>query len=135
MRYITLGSYQISALLLLILLATPFALGATYYLWSVRNVSFSVDEPLAVSNFPLPFQVHPGENITLEITIINSAPIDYSVVLMFSLNDTMYQQSYVTFSNLTYTILPNTNLLQAWMVIEKKAPPTYLELTVNFYRE
>jgi len=135
LRYVTLGSYQISAVLLLILLVTPFTLGATYYLWSVRNVSFSVDEPLTILDFPLPFQVHQGENKTLEIAIVNSANVNYSVVLMFSLNDTMYQQSYVTFSNRTYTIVPNTNLLQAWMVIEKKAPPTYLELTVNFYRE
>ncbi len=135
MRYVTLGSYQISAALLLILLVAPFALGATYYLWSVKNVSFSVDEPLTVSDFPTSFQVHPGENKTLDITILNSATVNYSVILIFSLNDTTYQQSYVTFSNHTYTVTPNTNSLQAWMTVEKKAHPANLELTVNFYRE
>ena len=129
------GPYQISAALLLILLVSPFALGATYYLWSVKNVSFSVDEPLAVSEFPTSFQVHPGENTTLDITIINSATVNYSVVLMFSLNDTTYQQSYVTFSNYTYTITPNANYVQAWMAIDQKAHAAYLDLTVNFYRE
>jgi hypothetical protein len=114
---------------------TPFTLGATHYLWSSKHVSFSVDEPLAVSNFPSSFQVHPGENKTLDITITNSATVNYSVVLIFSLNDTMYQESYVTFSNHTYTVIPNTNSLQAWMVVAKKAPQAALELTVNFYRE
>lgn len=135
MRYVTLGSYQLSPVLLLILLTTPVALGATYHLLSSRNVSFSVDEPLTVSDFPIPFQVHPGENKTLDITVMNSASVNYSLILIFSLNDTIYQQSYVTFSNYTYNIAPNTNLIQAWMVVAKKSPPAYLELTVDFYRE
>ena len=129
------GPYQISAVVLLILLATPFTLGATYYLWSSNTVSFSVDEPLTVSEFPSAFQVHPGENKTLDVTIINSATVNYSVVLMFSLNDTTYQQLYVTFSNYTYTVTSNTNYVQAWMAIDQKAHAARLDLTVNFYRE
>ena len=134
MRYVTLRSYQLSPVLLLLLLMTPIAFGATYYLWSRKTVSFSVDEPLTVSDFPRSFQVHPGENKTLDITITNTANVTYAVTLMFSLNDTIYQQAYVTFSNHTYTITPNTNLLQAWMAVAKKAPVAYLALTVDFYR-
>ncbi len=60
--------------------------------------------------------------------------VNYSVTLVFSLNNTAYQDSYVTFSNCTYNITPNTNQVTAWMVIDNRANSVFLELTVEFYR-
>ncbi len=137
MHNITLGRYQISIMFLIILVAAvigPFAVAATY-LWASRSISFVVDEPLSVTDFPTGFRVHPGENRTLNMTISNSANIDYSVTLFFSLNDTVYQESHVVFSNHTYLIRPGSNGIHAWIYIAKKAAPVNLEIQVSFYRE
>jgi hypothetical protein len=135
MRSITIGRYQVSLLFLLILAAAcPIVLAATY-LWTVRTIPFSVEEPLSITDCPTTFHVHPGENKTLDVTISNSATVNYSVTLIFTLNDTAYQQSYVTTSNYTYTVTPSTNHIRAWILVDKKAPPAWLELQISFYRE
>ena len=135
LRNITIGRYQVSLLFLLVVgIASPIVLAATY-LWTVRIIPFSVDEPLSITDCPTTFHVHPGENKTLDITVRNSATVNYSVTLVFALNDTAYQQSYVTSSNYTYTMMPSTNHIRAWMLVDKKAPPAWLELQIDFYRE
>jgi hypothetical protein len=135
LRSITIGRYQLSLLLLIIVaIACPIVLAATY-LWTVRTIPFSVEEPLSITDYPAAFHVHPGENKTLDITIQNLATVDYSVTLVFELNDTVYQQSYVTTSNYTYTVMPSTNNITAWIFVEKKAPSADLELQIDFYRE
>ena len=136
LRYVTIGNYQVSTLLLIAaLIAVPMVSAATYYLWTSRKVDFSVDEPLTITHHPTSFHVHPGENVTLNAEIENSAPISYSVILVFTLNDTAYQESHVTFSNITYSIAPGTNLIEAWMIIDMSAHPAVLQLTIDFYRD
>jgi hypothetical protein len=136
LRYVTIGNYQVSTLLLLLALAVfPIISGAAYYLWTTRKVDFLVDEPLTITHYPTSFHVHPGENLTLVTEIENVAPVNYSVTLIFTLNDTVYQASYVTFSNRTYTVTQGTNLIEAWMTIDKSAHPAVLELAMDFYRE
>jgi hypothetical protein len=119
---------------MIVAIACPIVLAATY-LWTVRTVSFTVEEPLSITDCPTTFSVDPGKNQTLDITIENSATINYSVALVLALNDTAYQQSYVTTSNYTYAVMPNTNHITAWIFVEKKAPPVELELQIDFYRE
>jgi glutathione peroxidase-family protein len=88
MRYVTIGRYQFSVILLLIAaVASPLAFAATYYIWSSKTVSFSVDEPLSVLDFPASVHFHPGQNSTLDITIANSANINYAVSLIITLSD------------------------------------------------
>lgn len=135
MHSVTIGRYQVSIVLLLIVTLTiPIVFAATY-LWATKTVSLSIDEPLSVIDSPMTIHVHPGENKTLDITISNSAHINYAVRLAFTLNDTAYQESYVTFSNYTFNITPNTNHIRAWIFVDKKAPPARLELQIDFYRE
>jgi len=135
MRNVTIGRYQVSVLLLLIItVASPIVFAAAY-LWVVRTIPFSVDEPLSITDFPTSFHVHPGENKTLDITILNSADVNYSVTLVLALNDTAYQESYVILSNYTYNITPSTNHIRAWIFVDKKAPPAWLELQIDFHRE
>ncbi len=136
MRYVTIGSYQVSFLLLTaVLVVSPVVLAASYYLWASRTIHFSVDEPLSITDYPSSIHLHPGENETLNLTIMNAATVNYSVTLTFALNDTAFQESYVTFSNNTYHITPSTNHIMAWMLVDKKAHPALLDLTVDFYRE
>lgn len=135
MRYVTMGPYQVSLVFLLaVLVATSTALGGAYYLWASRTLPVSVDEPLLVADFPASVTIHPGENRTLNITITNSATVSYSVILVLTLNDTVFQESYVTFSNLTYHITPSTNEIRAWMAVDKKAYAATLSLSVGFLR-
>jgi hypothetical protein len=137
MHYVTVRSYQISFILLLLLAAIilgPIAIALTY-MWATRTTTYVVEEPLSITNFPSALSTHPGENKTLNITIENNANIDYSVILNFILNDTVYQQTYVNFSNTTYTINPGSNNITAWCKTAKKAPPVQLSLTVEFHRE
>jgi hypothetical protein len=77
---------------------------------------------------------NPGENETLNVSMENSAKIDYLVTLNFVLNDTAYQQAYMNFSNMVYTIKPGSNDIAAWCEISKEAPPARLSLTVGFTR-
>ncbi|MGD8565657.1 MAG: hypothetical protein PVF96_04835 [Candidatus Bathyarchaeota archaeon] len=136
MRYMNIGRYQVSIILIvLVLVVSPIVIAASYYVWTSRTIPFSVDEPLSITDYPASIHFHPGENKTLDITIVNIATINYSVSLTFTLNDTAYQESYVTFSNSTYNISPGTNQIMAWIAVDKNAHPIFLELIVDFYRE
>jgi hypothetical protein len=108
---------------------------ALTYLWTTRTLPYVVDEPLSIMNYPSIIRTHPGENSTLNILIENSADVDYSVTLSFAVNNTIYQQTYMQFSNLTYTITPGSNSIAAWCVTDKKAPSVQLSLTIGFHRE
>jgi hypothetical protein len=135
MRYVTIGRYQFSALLLVTAaVASPLVFAATYYIWNSKTVPFTVDEPLSVIEFPASVHFHPGQNATLDITISNSANINYFVKLVITLSDTSYQQSYVQVSNQTYTIVPGNNTISAWIAVSQDAPNSQQQLTVDFLR-
>lgn len=135
MRYVTIGRYQFSVVLLLVVvIASPLAFAASYYIWNSKTVPFTVDEPLSVTEFPSSIHFHPGQNATLDITISNSADINYFVQLVITLSDTSYQQSYVQVSNKTYTIVPGDNAISAWIAVSQDAPNSQQQLTVDFLR-
>jgi hypothetical protein len=135
MGYVNIGRYQLSfSILIIILITTSTAAGGAYYLWASKSITISIEEPLSLTDFPNSLNVHPGENQTLDITITNSAKVNYSVTLIFALNDTMFQESYVTFSNYTYNIAPSINQIKAWIAVNKKAHAATLSLTVDFFR-
>lgn len=115
-------------------MATSTVFGGAYYLWASRTMTVSIEEPLSIMDFPNSLDVHPGENQTIDIAIMNYATANYSVTLIFTLNDTLFQESFVTFSNYTYNITPSTNQVKAWIAVDKKAHAATLSLTVNFFR-
>jgi hypothetical protein len=122
-------------LLLAACILGPIAIAITY-MWATRTLTYIAEEPLSITSFPSTLSTHPGENSTLNVTINNNAYINYSVTLNFILNDTAYQQTYVSFSNTTYTIHPGSNSITAWCKTAKKAPPVQaLSLTAEFQRE
>jgi hypothetical protein len=135
MRYVTIGRYQLSAVLLLIVaVVCPLTFAATYYVWNTKTIPFTVDEPLYVTDFPNEIRFHPGQNVTLDITISNSANTNYIVWLNIQLTDANYQQSYVETSNQTYTITPGDNTISAWIAVSQDAPNSQQQLTVDFLR-
>ena len=135
MRYVTIGRYQFSLVLLLIaIVASPAAFAASYYIWNSKTVPFTIDEPLSVTAFPESIHFHPGQNATIDITISNSADSNYYVTLSITLSDTSYQQTYVQVSNQTYTIVPGDNAIPAWIAVSQDAPNSQQQLTVDFLR-
>ena len=135
MRYVTIGRYQFSAVLLLVAaIACPIAFAASYYVWNTKTVPFTVDEPLSVTGFPSDIHFHPGQNATIDITISNSADTNYLVTLDIKLTDTNYLQSYVQTSDQTYTIVPGENAISAWIAVSQNAPNSQQQLTVDFLR-
>jgi hypothetical protein len=129
------AGYDISLMLIIGLgIILGSVIGATY-IWTTRTTNLQIQEPLTVTTFPTSIHTHPGQNETLDITIVNAATVTYQVTLTFTLNDTAYQTSYVTFSNQTYTVNPGTNYLTAWMATDKNASPADLQITTQFYRE
>lgn len=133
--YFRLGAYDISVMVFITLGILFGTVGAATYMWATKTTNVSVEEPLAITNFPNSIRTRPGQNQTLDITIQNSASISYTVTLIFTLNNTAYQIQYVTFSNNTYQINPGTNQITAWMNASKQAQPASLQLTTQFYRE
>jgi hypothetical protein len=134
-RYVTIGRYEYSVILLLVaIIACPLALAATYYIWNSQTASFSVDEPLSVIEFPGSMHFHPGENATMNIIIGNSATINYQISLVITLSDEEYQESHMQASNYTYTISPGNNTISAWIAISPSAPPSQQQITVDFLR-
>jgi len=130
---IRIGGYDVSVLFI-IALGTLFGTAVGTYCWTTTS-TITIEEPLTITNYPTSVHTHPGENQTLDITVENVATASYTVTLTFTLNDTTYQTSYVTFSNYTYTISPGINQITGWMATQKNAPPTTIQLTTNFYRE
>ncbi len=136
MRYINIGSYQVSVLLLLaVLVVVPMACAASYYFFSSITIPLTIEEPLSLSSYPSSIHVHPGENETLEIVVNNAATVNYSILLILGVNDTAFQDSYITFSNRTYNVIPGANQITAWIAVNTGAHPAFLEIIINFYRE
>ena len=134
-HYVTIGRYEYSViLLLLVAVACPLAFAATYYMFSSKTVPFIVDEPLSVTAFPSEIHFHPGQNATIDITISNSVNTNFLVMLDIKLSDTNYQQLYVQTSNQTYTIAPGDNTISAWITVSQNAPNSQQQLTVDFLR-
>jgi hypothetical protein len=131
---IRIHGYDVSIVLFIIIGALLGTAAAATYMWTTRTIDIQIEEPLTVTSFPTALRTRPGENLTIDITIENTATITYLVTLAFALNDTAYQANYVTFSNQTYTIHPGTNNITAWMQTSAGAPRAHIQITTQFTR-
>jgi hypothetical protein len=124
------SALRVFLIIALLLSAVIVASFAAYALQSV-SIPLEVKEPLEIIEYPSGLSLYPGENVTFEITVQNSASVTYFVEFDFRLNDTKYQARYVTFSNYNYSIVPGTQKLTAWLTIASTAPPANLILTID----
>ena len=122
---------KLRAFLAIFLLFSAMALGSFAAAFEPITISLEVKEPLEILDYPSGFSLYPGENVTFEITVENHASITYFIEFDFVLNDTEYQQRYVTFSSYNYSIAPGVQKLPAWLFIELEAPPSNLTITVH----
>jgi len=130
-RKIRVGNYFVPLWIIVVLLISGVG-ASTYYIWQTLTIQFEVKEPLEIISFPSVLSLYPGETIEFNVTIMNHASINYSVVLDFSLDNSTYQGRYVTCSNDIYTVMPGQQELSAWLAVVSNAPPTNASLTVDF---
>jgi ABC-type lipoprotein release transport system permease subunit len=131
---IRIHGYDVSIVLFIIIGALLGTAAAATYMWTTKTIDIQIEEPLTVTSFPTSLRTRPGENLTIDITIENTATVTYMVTLTFTLNDTAYQAAHVTFSNQTYTIHPGTNNITAWMLTSAGSPRTNIQITTQFSR-
>ena len=104
------------------------------YALQSTTTPLEVKEPLEILNYPSALSFFPGQTIDFNITIKNSAPVTYNISLDFTLNDTVYQAKYVTYSKNIYAVASGEANLAAWLKISISAPTAQLTLTVNANR-
>jgi hypothetical protein len=116
-----------------ILLAGISAVGG--YALQSESISLEVKEPLEVLPSNSGLSLFPGETLQFNVTVGNYASVSYNASLIFILNDTSYQDKFVSFSNYVYTIAPGKQTLEAWLSVSSTAPAAELELRVNITRD
>lgn len=134
MRKIKVGSRLVPLWIIVVLLVSGVGASA-YYAWRTLTVSLEVKEPLEILSYPSQLSLFPGETAAFNVTLRNIASVNYSVVLDFSLDNPVFQDSYVIFSNEVYTVVPGEQVLAAWLRVESSAPPVNASLTIDLRRE
>ena len=135
MKGIKFGEQLVPLWLIFTLLVSGIGVAVlTDYVWKTITMPFEVKEPLEILSYPSELSLYPGETKEFNITVTNHASRNYTVLLDFSLDNTTYQESYVTFSDETYTVVPDEQNLTAWLKVEEYAPPANASLTIDFMR-
>lgn len=135
MKNLKVGKYIIPIWLIAILSVSGIGAGVlAYHLWNTLVIPLMVKEPIEIQSYPSELSLFPGETEEFNITVKNHASVIYSVILDFTLDNTTYQDNYVTFSNETYTVIPGQQNLAAWLIVESHAPPINASLTIDFRR-
>ncbi|MEM2249308.1 MAG: family 16 glycoside hydrolase [Candidatus Bathyarchaeia archaeon] len=133
MKGIKIGKYVVPLWTIVVLLVAGIGASA-YYVWKTLIIPMQVKEPLEIISYPTQLSLYPGETKEFNVTIKNYASVNYPVILDFSLDNTTYQESYVTFSNEIYTIIPGMQNITAWLKVESHAPPINASLTIKLKR-
>lgn len=135
MKSIKFGEHLVPLWLIVTLLVSGIGVAVlTDYVWKTITMPFEVKEPLEILSYPSELSLYPGEVEELNVTVMNYASRNYTVLLGFSLDNATYQESYVTFSDETYTVVPDEQNLTAWLEVEEYAPPVNASLTIDFMR-
>lgn len=135
MKSIKFGEHLVPLWLIVTLLVSGIGVAVlTDYVWKTITMPFEVKEPLEILSYPSELSLYPGETDEFNVTVMNYASRNYTVLLGFSLDNTTYQESYVTFSNETYTVVPDEQNLTAWLKVKEYAPPVNASLTIDFMR-
>jgi hypothetical protein len=100
-----------------------------------ETINFQIREPLEVLPQDHSFSLFPGETLEFNVTVENRASVSYNAILRFTLNETEYQEKYVTFSSHTYVIEPGRSILNAWLSVSTSAPADQLELKITASRD
>jgi len=136
MKSVKIGKFVVPLWLVAAILVFLIGTGALgYYLWTKLSIPLEIEEPIEVLDYPSKLSLYPGENKSFQISIMNHASVNYSVVLDFSLDNVTYQDNYVSFSNTVYAVMPGQQDLEASMTAVSYAPPANVSLVISFSRD
>jgi hypothetical protein len=132
-RSFKIGKIVIPYWLVAVLLASTIGLAVFGQHLTVVNVPLQVKAPLEILSYPGGWTLYPGQTTKFNVTVMNNAPLNYSIFLNFQASNLTYQTSYMTFSSETYTVVPGRQNLEAWLYIAANAPRA--NVTVNIALE
>jgi hypothetical protein len=132
---IVLKSTRIKALFILAILFVSTGVVGAYATLQLETVPLEIKEPLEVLAYSSSLSLYPGETVPISVTIEDHASVGYNVSLIFSLNDTAYQEKFVNFNNNFYAIEPGKNNLDASLFVSETAPAAKLELAISITRD
>ena len=115
MRGFKVGRYVVPVWFVAIVLVSIIGSVLGYYALNMVSIPFEVKEPIEVVGYPSQFSLYPGQSSVFDVTVQNNANMNYSVMLVFHLNDTTYPINDITFSNVIYTVAPGQQDLTAWL--------------------
>ena len=98
------------------------------------SIPLPVEEPLEILKYNGSLNVFPGETLNFQVEVENHASISYNASLLFCLNDTEYQQKFVTFSDYVYAVNPGRCILDSWLWVSNAAPAANLEMAITIIR-
>ncbi len=119
----------------LAILLTSTGIVTGYAALQSETIPLEIKDPLEILAYASSLSLFPGETLQFNVDVVNHAPIGYNASLIFTLNDTVYQDEYVSFSQVVYAVEPGTNRLEAWLSVSKIAPRAELELRINITRD
>lgn len=135
MRTIAIGKRIIPIWLVTVILVSGTVGGVFgYYLWKTAVLNMQVGEPIEILSYPSELDLFPGETEQFNITVSNHASVKYSVALSFRLSNSTYQDSYVTFSDQVYGIIPGQQEITAWLMVRPDAASINVTLSIDFKR-
>lgn len=121
-------------ILLAILLASTGIVGS-YAAFNAQTVPLEIKEPLEVLAYDSSLSLYPGETLPFTLQVNNYASVSYNATIVFALNDTVYQQNYVSISNQIYEVAPGVNTLDAWLTVSDRAPAAKVDLSISITRD
>ena len=134
-RSIRIGKHSIPLWIIVVLLISIIPMGVLAdHVWKTIIISMEVKEPLEIVSYPSKLTLFPGEIEEFNVTVMNYASRNYTVILDFSLDNATYQESYVTFSDDIYKVISGQQDLTAWLKVESDAPPINTSLTIDLRR-
>jgi hypothetical protein len=129
------GKHIIPLWLIAVILSSAVGSGALgYYIWTRLTIPLEIKEPIEILDYPSKLSLYPGENESFQVSLVNHASVNYSVVLVFSLDNITYQENYVTFTDEIYRVILGQQNLTAWLMVESDAPPINTSLNIDFKR-
>jgi hypothetical protein len=134
-KFLRIGKHVVPAWLIVVVLVST--IGGAVLVYDLSNsftMTLQVKEPIAIVDHPSEFSLFPGETVNFNVTVMNYASVNYSVILVFRLNDSEYQASYVSFSNEVYNVTSGQHDLEAWVNVTTDAPAATVTVSADLVR-
>lgn len=134
MRGISIGKHVVPLWLIAVILTSGISGVLGYYIWKTFTVQVEIKEPIEILHYPSSLSLYPGETKEFNVTVLNSANVNYFVLLIYTMNDSDYQDKFATFKDDTFRVVPGQQDLVTWISVAPEASATNSTLTVELER-